>query len=399
VELADDWRRILREEGDSYARVALANIRREFPASMHHQMNGPGDYPYRPRARTPVFYGSFDWHSCVQMHWLLVRLMRTVNDSVPVREIRSVLGAHFEPIALAAEEDFIASPDGLGQRPHGWGWALALIHETADWDDPSGRKWAATLAGLAGKLRDRFLDWLPRATYPVRHGLHANSAFGMSLALPYAAAQARDGDPALLEAITDKARAWFGEDMLYPADLEPSGCDFLSPALTEAELMARLLPRDEYVEWLGMFLPGIKRGEPASLFTPVDVPDPGDSDSAHVHVLNASRAWCWRRLAEALPEDRPAARRRGGLHGRALARGLRRAHAQPASGLRWVIARGPVMASCGRQEEAIGDETKRRAGSGPRGSARTARGGPRRARGTAGRGDLDRRHVRRVLKR
>jgi hypothetical protein len=123
----------------------------------------------------------------------------------------------------------------------------------------------------------------------------------MSLALPYAAAQARDGDPALLEAITDKARAWFGQDMLYPADLEPSGHDFLSPALTEAELMARVLPRDEYAEWLGVFLPGIKRGEPASLFTPVVVPDPGDGDFAHLHGLNASRAWCWRRLAATLP--------------------------------------------------------------------------------------------------
>jgi hypothetical protein len=307
VQLTGDWRRVLREEADSYARVALANIRREFPASMHHMMKGPGDYPYRPRARTPVFYGSFDWHSCVQMHWLLIRLMRTANDLVPAREIRSVLSSHFEPVALAAEEEFVASRDGLSERPYGWGWALALIHETADWDDPSGRKWAATLAGLANELRSRFLEWLSKAAYPVRHGVHANSAFGMSLALPFAAAQARDGDPALLEAITDKARAWFAQDMLYPADLEPSGQDFLSPALTEAELMARVLPRDEYAEWLGVFLPGIKRGEPASLFTPVVMSDPGDSEFAHLHGLNASRAWCWRRLAETLPEGDPRA--------------------------------------------------------------------------------------------
>lgn len=305
MELADDWRRILHEEADSYARAALGNIRREFPGSMHHTMTGPGDFPYRPRARTPVFYGSYDWHSCVQMHWLLIRLLRVAGNRVPAREIRSALGAHFEPVALAAEEDFIVSPDGLGERPYGWGWALALIHEASDWDDPSGRKWAATLAGLAGRLCARFLEWLPKATYPVRHGVHANSAFGLSLALPYAAALAGDGDPALLEAITAKAHAWFGEDMLYPADLEPSGQDFLSPALTEAELMARVLPRDEFAEWLGVFLPGIKRGEPASLFTPVVVPDPSDGDFAHLHGLNASRAWCWRRLAETLPGRDP----------------------------------------------------------------------------------------------
>ena len=305
MELADDWRRILRDEADSYARAALANIRREFPGSVRHTMTGPGDFPYRPRARTPVFYGSYDWHSCVQMHWLLVRLLRVAADRVPAREIRSVLGARFEPIALAAEEEFIISPDGLAERPCGWGWALALIHETAGWDDPSGRKWAAMLAGLGGRLCARFLEWLPRATYPVRHGVHANSAFGLSLALPYAAARGRDGDPALLDAITAKAHAWFGEDMLYPADLEPSGHDFLSPALTEAELMARILPRGEFAEWLGVFLPGIKRGEPVSLFTPAVVPDPSDGGLAHLHGLNASRAWCWRRLAETLPEGDP----------------------------------------------------------------------------------------------
>jgi hypothetical protein len=304
----DDWTQLLHDEAASYARLALANIRREFPSGVYHLMRAPGDFPYRPRARTPVFYGSFDWHSCVEMHWLLVRLLRVAVDAVPADEIKTVLGTHFERLALAAEEEFITGPDGMKERPYGWGWALALIHETATWDDRYGRKWASALAPLADKLSGLFLEWLPRATYPVRHGVHPNSAFGLSRALPYAATRARSGDPALLEAITAKAQAWFGSDMLYPGHWEPSGHDFLSPALTEAELMAQILQLDEFAEWLGLFLPGIERGEPASLFNPAVVPDSSDGNSAHLHGLNASRAWCWRRLAESLPDGDPRTR-------------------------------------------------------------------------------------------
>jgi hypothetical protein len=300
-----DWTQVLRAEAGSYARVALANIKREFPSGVYHTMKAPGDFPYRPRARTPAFYGSFDWHSSVEMHWLLVRLLRVAADDVPADEIRVVLGAHFERVALAAEEEFITGPDGRRERPYGWGWALALIHETASWDDQYGRKWAAALAPMADKLSGLFVDWLAQAAYPVRHGVHPNSAFGLSRALPHATARARSGDPALLDAITAKASDWFGADMLYPGAWEPSGHDFLSPALTEAELMAQILPLEEFAPWLGVFLPGISHGEPASLFTPVAVSDPSDGQFAHLHGLNASRAWCWRRLAESLPDGDP----------------------------------------------------------------------------------------------
>jgi hypothetical protein len=318
--LVDHWGQMLRAEAGSYARVALTNIKREFPASVRHTMNQPGDLPYRPRARNPVFYGSFDWHSCVEMHWLLIRLLKVTPDAVPVTEIRNALGSHFERVALAAEEDFIVGRDGIQERPYGWGWALALVHETASWDDPYGQKWAAALAEFGVKIGALFLEWLPRATYPVRHGVHSNSAFGLSRALPYAVAQAESGEPALFEAIRDKAYAWFGADMMYPAALEPSGTDFLSPALTEAELMARLMGPDDFAEWLGAFLPGIPRGEPAALFAPVDVSDPADGFIAHLHGLNASRAWCWRRLSESLPEGDPrtaAAARAARIHAQA----------------------------------------------------------------------------------
>jgi hypothetical protein len=320
VEPIDDWGRTLRQEAGSYARVALTNIKREFPGFVAHIMTKPGDLPYRPRARTPVFYGSFDWHSCVEMHWLLVRLLRVVPDEVPVAEIRKALGGHFERVALAAEQEFIASPDGAMERPYGWGWALMLVHETANWDDPDGRKWAAALAPLGSTLRDLFLQWLATANYPVRHGVHANSAFGMSLALPYADGLARSGDTELRGAIEAKAHEWFGADTFYPATFEPSGHDFLSPALTEAELMTRMLGPDDFAEWLGAFLPGIERGQPGVLFKPVLVPETTDGHISHLHGLNASRAWCWRRLAETLPagDSRiPAMLRAARVHGQA----------------------------------------------------------------------------------
>jgi len=306
VDRAGERLGLLRAEAARYARVALDNIGREFPSGVYHTMTAPGDFPYRPRERTPVFFGSYDWHSCVEMHWLLVRLLRTAGDVVPEGEIRTVLDGQFTAGALLAEAEFIARPDdGRRERPYGWGWALTLVHETATWDDPDARRWATAMEPLAGTLARCFLDWLPKATYPVRHGVHANSAFGLSRALPYALARAGAGDPALADAIIGAARRWYADDAGYPGGWEPSGHDFLSPALAEAELMAQILPRDDFAAWFGGFLPGIADGEPAALFTPAVVSDPSDGQIAHLHGLNLSRAWCWRRLADTLPAGDP----------------------------------------------------------------------------------------------
>jgi hypothetical protein len=171
VDLAARWRELLRAEAAGYAEVAMANIKREFPADVHHTMTGPGDFPFRPRARTPVFYGSLDWHSCVEMHWLLVRLLRAIPESVPAARIRSTLRGQFSRVALEAEADYIAGPGRWGQRPYGWGWALALVYEAQSWDDPDGQKWAAAMTPLAEAITGCFLDWLPKATYPVRYGV------------------------------------------------------------------------------------------------------------------------------------------------------------------------------------------------------------------------------------
>ena len=293
---------ILQERAAAYAEVAVANIGREFPSLLIHLMSEPGDFPARPAERTPVFYGSLDWHSCVEMHWLLARLLRLAPEAVPAGECRAVLAHQFDDAKLAAEAGFVASGDGRVERPYGWAWALALVHEIASLGDAQAGRWLTAITPLADVLTRGFLDWLPKATYPVRYGMHANSAFGLSVVLPFAARTAQVGRPDLAAAIEAKALGWFADDADYPGRYEPSGHDFLSPALTEAELMSRLLAQPEFADWLAAFLPGIAGGEPATLFTPAVVSDASDGQIAHLHGLNASRAYGWRRIAEALPE-------------------------------------------------------------------------------------------------
>ena len=186
---------ILHEQAAAYAEVAVANIGREFPSHLSHLMTEPDDFPARPAERTPVFYGSLDWHSCVEMHWLLVRLLRLAGDSVPAGQVRELLDAQFTADKLVVEAGFVAGTDGRDERPYGWAWALALVHEIASLDDLQARSWLTAIAPLADALTMGFLDWLPKATYPVRHGVHANSAFGLSIALPFAARQAQAAGP------------------------------------------------------------------------------------------------------------------------------------------------------------------------------------------------------------
>jgi Protein of unknown function (DUF2891) len=297
---AEQWTEYLQSHASAYARTAMTNIDREFPSSVSHTMSEPGDFPGRPRDRNPVFYGSFDWHSCVEMHWLLARLLRVAADFVPASDIRALLDRQLTLAGLASEARYVAGPSSPGR--YGWGWALALAHEVAALDDARGQAWSQAMRPLAEAATERFVRWLPKATYPVRSGLHPNTAFALSRSLPHARSLEAAGDARLADAIADAADRWYAADASYPGSWEPSGADFLSPALTEAELMAQLLPGKVFSEWLAEFLPGIAAGEPAALFEPVIVSDSSDGQIAHLHGLNMSRAWCWRTLADHLPD-------------------------------------------------------------------------------------------------
>ncbi|CCH89061.1 protein of unknown function [Modestobacter italicus] len=272
------------------AATALRTVREEFPNGLYVHYTGPGDAPVRPRDRHPAFYGSYDWHSAVEMHWVLLRLLRVAPAAVPAAAVRAVLDEHWTPEAIAAEVAFAVAQPGW-ERPYGWAWALTLVEEAASWaaapDAPDDvRRWAAVLQPLADHFLGAFARWLPAATYPVRSGLHPNSAFGLLMALP-AARRAGSAD-----VLTDAALRWFGGDVDAPVRWEPSGSDFLSPSLVEAVLMTAVLP--DPGPWLTRFLPDPR-------FTPAVVADVSDGQTAHLHGLNLSRAWCLRRLARALP--------------------------------------------------------------------------------------------------
>jgi hypothetical protein len=285
----------------TYADTTLAAVRREYPNHPRHQMNGPDDLA-TPSELHPAFYGCFDWHSAVEMHWALARLARLVPGDAPVDEITALFDDHLSADKLRREADYLSTHPGF-ERPYGWGWALALVDELADqsMDDPRAAQWAANLAPLADTVTAGFVRWLPRAGYPDRGGMHGNSAFALARALPYARRRAQDGDGALLAAIDAAARRWFAGDSDYPAAWEPSGADFLSGALTEAVLMGELLEPGAFADWLAAFLPGLRDGAPRAIFEPVTVTDPTDGQGAHLHGLNLYRAHAFDQLARHLP--------------------------------------------------------------------------------------------------
>lgn len=281
------------------AGIALGHVTREYPHKLDHVMAGPGD-ARTPRDLHPMFFGSFDWHSCVHGWWLLLRLLRRFPGHAAAAETRALADAIITPAHAAAELAYLESPLSRGfERPYGWAWLLALHGEAALHDD---RRHAVTLEPLAREFARRFRDYLPLMTYPIRTGAHGNTAFALVLAAHWA----RTHDPALLALITARARDWFAGDCTAQA-WEPDGDAFLSPALCEALLMARLLPQADFRHWFGQFLPNAAQQSPASLFTPASVSDRSDGKIAHLDGLNLSRAWCWRGLAAQLDPGDAAA--------------------------------------------------------------------------------------------
>ncbi|HWH53510.1 MAG TPA: DUF2891 domain-containing protein [Gemmatimonadaceae bacterium] len=285
-----------RSTADRFASLALEHVRREYPNKLDQVLNGPGDVK-GPRALHPVFYGSFDWHSNVHGYWLLATLRRTVPDLAAAPRIDALFDAQLTNENVGGEVAYLAEPlRGTFERPYGWAWLLMFAAELARHADADGRRWWAALEPLANAFVERFRNFLPRATYPIRVGTHFNSAFAITLALEYAE-QAHDIK--LRGLLRAKAEEWFRGDADCQA-WEPGGDDFLSSALIEAECMRRVVPPDEWRAWLDRFLPRIAVREPATLFAPVRVSDRSDGKIAHLDGLNLSRAWCWRRIASSL---------------------------------------------------------------------------------------------------
>jgi hypothetical protein len=288
--------RLTPELAARFADIALGHVTREYPNRMTLTLSGPRDLS-TPSATHPLFFGSFDWHSCVHAYWMLARLLLLFPEMAPAPKIRALFDRQISAENVAGECAFLARPTARGfERPYGWAWLLKLAEALLQLDDPH---WSTTLAPLVEIFVARFKEFLPKATYPVRAGAHFNTAFALALGADYAAA-ARNVEFADL--LRRKAEAWYGSDVECQG-WEPSGDDFLSSALIEAECIRRLLPPQKFRDWFDQFLPHIARKQPAALFAPATVSDRGDGKIAHLDGLNLSRAWCWRSLAKNLPQQ------------------------------------------------------------------------------------------------
>lgn len=280
------------EDANKLAQLPLACMQTEYPNKLN-QVIGSGADVQEPKALHPAFYGCFDWHSSVHGHWSLVSLLKRFPDLDSAEVIREKLAFNMSPENIRGEIDYFSGPmNGSFERTYGWAWLLKLAEELYTWEDSLGRNLYSNLKPLSDLIADKYIEFLPKLVYPIRVGEHTNTAFGLTFAWDYANTV---GNNALKELIESRARDWYMTDYNCPITWEPSGYDFLSPCLEEADLMRRVLPADEFNSWLTQFLVGID-GQYFSL-DPGIVSDRTDGKLVHLDGLNFSRAWCLYGLA------------------------------------------------------------------------------------------------------
>jgi hypothetical protein len=315
ADLPQPGERLTDAQVSAFARLALAGIEKEYPYKPSDVLIGPQSV-LPPRQVHPVFYGSFDWHSSVHGHWLLVRLLRLYPESSVAAESRALLKRQLTADKLKVEADYFTPKDNLSfERMYGWAWALKLAAELRSWDDPDARQWTTNFEPLEKRLVELTRGYLPRLTYPVRTGVHPDTAFALALALDYARIV---GNRELEAQLVAYARDKYLKDRDYRSAYEPSGEDFFSPSLNECDLMRRVLAKEEFANWLEGFLPELGSAnlplvgnEPVperkefSLLRPAIVSDISDPKLGHLAGLNLSRAWTQRGMAKALAADDP----------------------------------------------------------------------------------------------
>ncbi len=279
---------------EALAHRICAAIGREYPNKIVHALGSDADVA-PPRVLTPAFFGCYDWHSAVHGHWTLARLCRTDPGARFVGQARAVLDASLTRDKLGGELGYLSHPDRAGfEIPYGVGWLLTLHRELAEWDDVDAQRWRGNLEPLAELGAKRMQRYLERLPFPVRTGEHSQTAYGVSLFFDWATGERR-------AAVADQVRRLYLTDRDGPLHLEPSGYDFLSPCLGEADLVGRVLPPDDFARWLSQFLPSIPAGGDASWLEPAHCPDRSDGKLVHLDGLNASRAWMLHGIAGALP--------------------------------------------------------------------------------------------------
>jgi hypothetical protein len=287
---------------EHFAQLALACVGKEYPNKISHVLNSADDVA-PPSKLTPAFYGCFDWHSSVHGHWLLARLVRTFPEAPFAEAARAALRQSLTAENIQQEAAYLRGAGRASfERPYGLAWLLQLVAELREWDDPEAREMLANLRPLEDATLEALKKWLPKLSHPVRVGEHAQTAFALGLMLDYAHAA---GDEEFAKLLADKARQFYLADKNAPLAYEPSGEDFLSPILGEADVMRRVMESAEFAKWLKAFLPQVPT-KAQDAWLPVAVsPDPSDPKLAHLDGLNLSRAWMLEGMASSLPKEDP----------------------------------------------------------------------------------------------
>jgi hypothetical protein len=288
----------LTEQGAShFVTLALKCTLQPYPNKPGNTIESDSDQ-LGPRQLHPAFYGCFDWHSTVHGHWMMVRLLKLFPHLPEASRIRAVLDENLTEKNILAERDYFARPINKSyERTYGWAWLLKLSEELHGWDDADARRWEKNLQPLTDLIIQRFLEFLPKQTYPIRQGMHPNTAFGMILAYDYARTLQNDS---LLHMIERRSRDYFLQDTSASLAWEPNGADFLSPSLEEADLMRRVLTPGAFRHWFDRFLKDLIRRRPKNILEPATVSDRTDLQIVHLDGLNLSRAWCMKGIAKAL---------------------------------------------------------------------------------------------------
>jgi hypothetical protein len=285
-----------------FATLALDCVAREYPSKIAHVLASDAD-ARPPRLLTPAFFGCYDWHSAVHGHWLLARLARTFPEAPFAAPARAALARSLTAAHIADEVAYLRGPGrATFERPYGLAWLLQLAAELREWKDPGAAGWAAALAPLEDEAASRFELWLPKLSRPIRVGEHDQTAFAFGLVLDWAAASGRTNTR---DVVAGRAREFYLGDLSCPIGYEPSGQDFVSPCLGEADLVRRLVPAPQFAAWLTGFLPTLTPRSGASWLAPAVVTDPSDPKLAHLDGLNLSRAWMLEGIASALPPSDP----------------------------------------------------------------------------------------------
>ena len=283
-----------------FAALALACVGKEYPNKIAHVLQSDAD-ALPPRRLTPAFFGCYDWHSSVHGHWLLARVARTFPNAPFASQARAALAKNLTPANIKAEAAYLAGKGRESfERPYGLAWLLTLAMELREWNDPQAREWSAALEPLETAAAKKLATWLPKLTHPIRVGEHDQTAFALGLVLDWARAKK---DTAMMVLAVSRARTYYLPDRGCPLAYEPSGQDFLSPCIAEADLMRRILEPARFAEWLTTFLPDLPRDGSAAWLTPGVVTDPTDGKLAHLDGLNLSRAWMLEGIASGLLKD------------------------------------------------------------------------------------------------